>query len=983
MSIQVSASVQVSPSRIRLSWPSKTGTTGIAIYRKSFGAGSWGSPVASLPGTATSWDDDSVAIGTAYEYQVLGSGSTASAGYVASGIEVPLVESRGKIVLIVDNTMASPLQAELALLQRDLAGDGWVVLRHDVSRSDTVVNVRAVIRADYLADPGNVRAVLLFGHVPVPYSGAINPDDHPEHFGAWPADLYYGEMDGGWTDSVTFDASVAGRQRNVAGDGKFDQNAAPSSIELEVGRVDLANLPAFAPKTEIDLLRQYLGKDHAYRHALIRAQQRGLVDDGFFDYGDDWGASAAGGWRDFSSFFGASSVQGLDWFSTLATQSYVWGFACGPGSWDQILNVGTTAQFASTDTKVVFTMLFGSWFGDWDSTDNFLRAPLATTTWGLTSAWSGRPLWHFHHMGMGATVGYSARLSQNNAGLYAGPSFSLAIWAALMGDPTLRMHVVAPPSGLSATPSGSTVGLSWSASSDAVLGYNVYRAPTPAGPFTRINGGSLVTGTAFNDTSAPAGTSTWAVRAVLLQGSSSGTYFNASQAVFVTASVSPRSSTTTTVTSSVNPSVPGQSVTFTATVTSGAGAPTGTVTFSNGVKTFGTGSVDGTGHAVFSTSSLPSGISNIVASYGGDSNFLPSASGSLAQMVKFSTSVALGSSVNPASSGQVFSLTGTVAPAGGGAPSGTVTFFDGAVNIGSASVNGSGQASLSLTALGSGTHAMTAVYSGDSQFQGSTAPVFGESVRTNRTDFDGIGTSDLIWRNSSSGLAGIWLMNGTSVSSVAALPTVSNPQWEIQGAGDFNGDGHVDIVWRNTSSGLSGVWLMNGSSVSSVVSLPTVSDTRWRIVAVADMDGDGSPDLVWRNTVTGDNEFWRMNGTAPLSVVPLPAVSDMDWEIVGAADFDGDGMNDLVWRNRLNGLNAIWTMNGASISSIVSLPTVADGNWSIVSVGDFNQDGKPDLAWDDRVDGLGGIWLMNGTGISSVVSLPSVSDPAWILSGPR
>ena len=91
---------------------------------------------------------------------------------------LPLVENRGKLVLVVDDTVASPLSAELSTLTKDLIGDGWTVLRRDVSRSATPPSVKAVIKAEYNADPTNVKAVFLFGHVPVPYSGNIVPDGH-------------------------------------------------------------------------------------------------------------------------------------------------------------------------------------------------------------------------------------------------------------------------------------------------------------------------------------------------------------------------------------------------------------------------------------------------------------------------------------------------------------------------------------------------------------------------------------------------------------------------------------------------------------------------------------------------------------------------------------------------------------------------------------------------------------------------------------
>ena len=92
---------------------------------------------------------------------------------------------------------------ELSRLEQDLAGDGWTVLRHDVprtavnpantnssvwaARAGELASLKALIKADYNADPSNVKAVFLFGHLPVPYSGNLNPDGHPQHQGAWPA----------------------------------------------------------------------------------------------------------------------------------------------------------------------------------------------------------------------------------------------------------------------------------------------------------------------------------------------------------------------------------------------------------------------------------------------------------------------------------------------------------------------------------------------------------------------------------------------------------------------------------------------------------------------------------------------------------------------------------------------------------------------------------------------------------------------------
>jgi hypothetical protein len=323
-SVQVSATVQVAPPSITLSWPQDTNGTpaGYAVARKSPGASSWGQAV-SLPGNATSYTDATVSAGTAYEYRVVKTAAGYTGyGYVETGIGVPLMDQRGKVVLLVDDTMATPLATELLRLEQDLAGDGWTVLRHDVSRTATPVAIKAIIKADYDADRSNVKSVFLFGHVPVPYSGQLNPDGHAEHLGAWPADVYYGDMDGAWTDSTVNvtatgqDAADGVRLTNRPGDGKFDQSQIPSAVELEVGRVDLANMPgddywdvpAVIP-SETELLRRYLTKDHNFRHAITPTARRALVGDYLGIFGGE--AFAASGFRSFAPLVGAANIRNL------------------------------------------------------------------------------------------------------------------------------------------------------------------------------------------------------------------------------------------------------------------------------------------------------------------------------------------------------------------------------------------------------------------------------------------------------------------------------------------------------------------------------------------------------------------------------------------------------------------------------------------------------------------------------------------------
>jgi len=571
--VQVSASVQSSPPQIALTWADDIlwdPVNSYTVYRKALNGTSWGTGTV-LPGSALGYTDTNVVNGGTYEYQIVRKTTYYNGyGYIYAGINAPLVEFRGKLILVVDNTYAADLAFELDRLQQDLVGDGWTVLRVNVNRTDSVPSVKATIRALYEADTNNVNTVFLFGHVPVPYSGDIVPDGHdPTHKGAWSADVYYGDMNGVWTDTTVNDPNASDpRNRNIPGDGKFDQSYVPGKVELMVGRVDLANLPGgtlinSAPTipNEIELLRNYLNKDHAFRCKSLELPRRGVIGDYF---GIQEGlAYAASGWRNFAPFFGATNIDTLPnlgtWIPTLSSNGYLCAYACGGGDWNQISGIGnqgqyyngTSADVCSSNIQASFVFLFGSWFGDYDSQDDLMRAFLATPTYGLTCVWSGCPHWFCHHMALGQTIGYGARLTQNNTtnGLYQNATNYAAgqIHVALMGDPALRLHPVAPPSGLSLAANAGNVTLNWIASPDTVLGYYVYRATNVAGPFVRLDS-SVITGNSFNDLSVPSGTYTYMVRALKLETSGSGTYTNASQGIFATETIGTGSLPTVTVT---------------------------------------------------------------------------------------------------------------------------------------------------------------------------------------------------------------------------------------------------------------------------------------------------------------------------------------------------------------------------------------------------------------------------------------------------
>lgn len=200
----------------------------------------------------------------------------------------------------------------------------------------------------------------------------------------------------------------------------------------------------------------------------------------------------------------------------------------------------------------------------------------------------------------------------------------------------------------------------------------------------------------------------------------------------------PVNATTLTLTSSKNPSVYGQAVTFTATVTAGAtaGIPVGTVTFMDGAATLAANvPLNAAGVAIYTTTTpLTVGAHTITATYTAaqNTNFLPS-SATLIQNVDEVTAISLTSSVNPSALNQLVTFTATVTISGGGGvtPDGTVTFSDGATVLGVVPLGAGGVATYSTAALAIGVHPITAAYSGDAinDILGITSAVLNQDVQ--------------------------------------------------------------------------------------------------------------------------------------------------------------------------------------------------------------------------------------------------------------
>jgi hypothetical protein len=282
-----------------------------------------------------------------------------------------------------------------------------------------------------------------------------------------------------------------------------------------------------------------------------------------------------------------------------------------------------------------------------------------------------------------------------------------------------------------------------------------------------------------------------------------------------------RGGTQITTTSSVNPSYFSQSITFSATVAVSVKNttfnPTGKVQFKDGSTVLGTSRLNH-GVATLTISTLSVGTHNITASYLGDQHFNPHLGKVLQQnVVQASTRTALTSSPDPSHLGQTVTFTANVTSVGSGTPTGTVSFYDATVLLGTAPLNSTGTATLQTNSLAEGTHSITAAYSGDTNFAPSTSPALMQIV---------LGPKALV--SPTSLVFATQVVGTTSSAQIVTLSNLGNAPLldiSISVAGDFSETSHC------------GSTLPPGGSCQIYVKFtPTVKGNRQGLLSVSDSD---------------------------------------------------------------------------------------------------------------------------------------------------
>ena len=304
-------------------------------------------------------------------------------------------------------------------------------------------------------------------------------------------------------------------------------------------------------------------------------------------------------------------------------------------------------------------------------------------------------------------------------------------FTASSGTINQTVNKASTTSTVSATPNPSVYGQS--VTFTATVSIVAPGVGSPSGTFsffdgsTNLGSGTITAGVATLTTSS---LSTGA-HAITVQYSGDGN-FSGSTSSAITQTVD-KASTSTLLTSGLNPSTFGQSVTFTATVSvvsPGVGTPSGSVNFFNGATLLGSGTLSAN-EATFTTSSITAGTNGIIAVYAGDTNFTTSTSNNLSQIVnKASTTTVVASNLNPSLFGNSVTFTATVSTVapGAGVADGNVDFFRDSTLLGTATLDASGLATISSSALPAGVSAITAVYAGSGNFNRSISPGISQVV---------------------------------------------------------------------------------------------------------------------------------------------------------------------------------------------------------------------------------------------------------------
>jgi len=229
--------------------------------------------------------------------------------------------------------------------------------------------------------------------------------------------------------------------------------------------------------------------------------------------------------------------------------------------------------------------------------------------------------------------------------------------------------------------------------------------------------------------------------------------------------------------------------------------------------------------------------------------------------------------------------------------------------------------------------------------------------------FDGDSVTDLVWRNPTTNAAKLWLMNADgSIAGKRYLGGRNTPDFRIETSGDFDGNGTTDLIWRQASTNAHVMWLTNAGQVAS--ESPVAVPANARLVATAadyDADGDGRTDLVWKNLTSNVHTVQLMNGAD--AVGGFQVAKGTGWDLVATGRFDGNQIGDLLWRNEATGSVVQWLMTydaAAGTGQFRKETEISRAGAPRTPVPTMSYAGNS-ITWRRPADGTYALWKMLGS----------------------
>lgn len=216
-----------------------------------------------------------------------------------------------------------------------------------------------------------------------------------------------------------------------------------------------------------------------------------------------------------------------------------------------------------------------------------------------------------------------------------------------------------------------------------------------------------------------------------------------------------------------------------------------------------------------------------------------------------------------------------------------------------------------------------------------------------------------------------------SFNTLPALQVTTPIPGSSRVPGDFNGDGTSDLLWFNPGLSQVGYWSMSAvvknfpaSNTVSRISHRTFNVTPGYFVgAVGDFDGDGYADLVF-TSANHDLWLWVNNEQGGWTSTRINNANyPSQWQLIGAGDIDGDGHDDLLWLDPSECKFGYWTMSGATIAGYHTIDITC--GYYPISIGYYSPSNRLSILWTSAANDLY-VWDSTGSGFKSYNLTPYV-----------